>query len=112
MPIALPADVLPVIEQISHLQSAERAQRSNGARRCVDAGAGNGCVASGVAKPKFNPQTAAVAELETGLIGERTKAALAAAKQREVKLGVTDATALAPKWKAEACAWTVNGCLR
>jgi DNA invertase Pin-like site-specific DNA recombinase len=45
---------------------------------------------------------AAVAELEAGLVSERTKAALAAAKQRGVRLGVTGAQTLAPKWKAEA----------
>jgi DNA invertase Pin-like site-specific DNA recombinase len=47
-------------------------------------------------------QMAAVAELEAGLVSERTKAALAAAKQRGVRLGVTGAQTLAPKWKAEA----------
>ncbi len=47
-------------------------------------------------------QMAAVAELEAGLIGERTKAALAAAKQRGVRLGVHGAETLAPKYRAEA----------
>jgi DNA invertase Pin-like site-specific DNA recombinase len=46
-------------------------------------------------------QMAAVAELEAGLIGERTKAALAAAKQRGVRLGVTGAEK-AERYKAEA----------
>ncbi len=45
---------------------------------------------------------AQVAELEAGLIGERTKAALAAAKQRGVRLGVHGAETLAPKYRAEA----------
>jgi DNA invertase Pin-like site-specific DNA recombinase len=43
-----------------------------------------------------------VAELEAGLISERTKAGLAIAKQRGVKLGVHGAKTLAPKYKAEA----------
>jgi DNA invertase Pin-like site-specific DNA recombinase len=47
-------------------------------------------------------QMAAVAELEAGLIGERTKAALAAAKARGVRLGVHGAETLAPKYRAEA----------
>ena len=47
-------------------------------------------------------QMAAVAELEAGLIGERTKAVLAAAKQRGVRLGVHGAETLAPKYRAEA----------
>jgi DNA invertase Pin-like site-specific DNA recombinase len=47
-------------------------------------------------------QMAAVAELEAGLIGERTKAALAAAKQRGVRLGSYGAETLAPKYQAEA----------
>ena len=45
---------------------------------------------------------AQVAELEAGLIGERTKAALAAAKARGVRLGVHGAETLAPKYRAEA----------
>jgi DNA invertase Pin-like site-specific DNA recombinase len=47
-------------------------------------------------------QMAAVAELEAGLIGERTKAALAAAKQRGVRLGIHGAETLAPRYQAEA----------
>jgi DNA invertase Pin-like site-specific DNA recombinase len=47
-------------------------------------------------------QMAAVAELEAGLIGERTRAALAAAKQRGVRLGSYGAETLAPKYRAEA----------
>jgi DNA invertase Pin-like site-specific DNA recombinase len=47
-------------------------------------------------------QMAAVAELEAGLIGERTKVALAAAKQRGVRLGVHGSETLAPKYRAEA----------
>jgi DNA invertase Pin-like site-specific DNA recombinase len=47
-------------------------------------------------------QMAAVAELEAGLIGERTKAALVAAKQRGVRLGTHGAKILAPKYRAEA----------
>jgi DNA invertase Pin-like site-specific DNA recombinase len=43
-----------------------------------------------------------VAELEAGLISERTKAGLAVAKQRGVKLGTTGAEILAPKYRAEA----------
>ena len=46
-------------------------------------------------------QMAAVAELEAGLIGEHTKAALAAAKQRGVRLGLTGAER-AQRFKAEA----------
>jgi DNA invertase Pin-like site-specific DNA recombinase len=46
-------------------------------------------------------QMAAVAELEAGLIGERTKAALAAAKGG-VRLGIHGAETLAPKYRAEA----------
>jgi hypothetical protein len=44
----------------------------------------------------------AVAELEAGLISERTKAAVAAAKQRGVRLGSYGADTLAPKYRAEA----------
>ena len=47
-------------------------------------------------------QMAAVAELEAGLISERTKAGLAVAKQRGVRLGRTGAEILAPRYKAEA----------
>jgi DNA invertase Pin-like site-specific DNA recombinase len=45
---------------------------------------------------------AAVAELEAGLFGERTKAALAAVKLRGVRLGSYGAETLAPKYRAEA----------
>jgi DNA invertase Pin-like site-specific DNA recombinase len=51
--------------------------------------------------PDVSGAMAAVAELEAGLIGERTKAALAAAKQRGVRLGVTGAEK-AERYKAEA----------
>jgi DNA invertase Pin-like site-specific DNA recombinase len=43
-----------------------------------------------------------VGELEAGLVSERTKAALAAARARGVRLGVSGAEILAPRWKAEA----------
>jgi DNA invertase Pin-like site-specific DNA recombinase len=50
---------------------------------------------------------AAIAELEAGLAGERTKAALAAAKQRGVRLGVTGAER-AKRYKAEAVARAID----
>jgi DNA invertase Pin-like site-specific DNA recombinase len=45
---------------------------------------------------------ASTAELEAGLVSERTKAALAAAKRRGVKLGANGREVLAPRFRAEA----------
>jgi DNA invertase Pin-like site-specific DNA recombinase len=58
--------------------------------------------AAGAMERFFLTQMAAVAELEAGSIGERTKAALSAAKQRGGRLGVHSAETLAPKYRAEA----------
>ena len=50
----------------------------------------------------MRPENFGVKSTRRASPGERTKAALAAAKQRGVKLGVHGAETLAPKYRAEA----------